>query len=85
MNRRFSNAMLSLASAALKLCTETRQLLADSAVRSGISSRAALYARPWPEVARGPRASAQNAISELVSRSGGFAAHYSLLILGVVH
>ena len=37
--------------------------LADSAVRSGISSRAALYARSWPEVARGPRASTQNAIS----------------------
>ena len=56
MDRRFSNATLSLADAALKLCTELanywRTVLADQGV---ISSRAALYARPWPEVARGSR------------------------------
>jgi hypothetical protein len=58
MDRRFSNATSSLADAALKLCT----VLANYALADQGSSRAALYARPWPEVSRGPRASARNAI-----------------------
>jgi hypothetical protein len=66
------------------------QLLADSAGRSGISSRAALYARPWPDVARGSRAFARKAIGELVfaqCQSGWRLEcwHYALLTLGVIH
>ena len=74
MDRRFSNATSSLASAALKLCTELanywRAVLAERG--EPLSPRAALYARPWPEVARGPGPSAQYAIRELVRayRSG---------------
>src|SRR5262245_34207397 len=52
-------------------CCTARALtssLADSAGRSGISSRAALYARPWPEVARGPRASARKKLAAGVDR-----------------
>ena len=62
MDRRFSNATSSLASASLRLRTE--QLLADGAGRSGesLSPRAALYARPWPEVAPGPGPPARYAI-----------------------
>jgi hypothetical protein len=46
-----------------------RQLLADSDGRSGISSRASLYARAWPEVARGPRTAARKKLAAGVDRA----------------
>jgi hypothetical protein len=70
MDRRFSNATSSLASAALKLCTELarywRTVLADQGYRPELH----YMPRPWPEVARGPRASAQNAIRLRLCQSG---------------
>ena len=63
MDRRFSNATSSLASASLRLRTELVNY-GGRAGRSGESllPRAALYARPWPEVAPGPGPPARYAI-----------------------
>jgi hypothetical protein len=66
MERRFSNATSSLASAALKLCTELarnwRAVLADQGYR------------PELHYMRGPGPKWRK-----------FAAHYTLLVLGVIH
>jgi hypothetical protein len=68
MDPRFSNATSSLASAALKLCTELanywRTVLADQ----GSPYRPELHYMRGPGVARGPGPSARYAIRELVSR-----------------
>jgi hypothetical protein len=77
MDRRFSNATSTLATAALKLCA----VLANywrTALYDQESSRAALYARPWPEVSRGC-GSARNAdpLRGVRSRNQYLAAHLS--------
>jgi hypothetical protein len=63
MDRRFSECNLKSRRQGFEIAHPARKMVADadSAGRSGIPSRAALYARPWPEVARGPRTSARNA------------------------
>jgi hypothetical protein len=107
MDRRFSNATSSLASAALKLCTELanywRTVLSDQGYRPELhymrgpgicAALARSGARPTCVCAKRdkrveftlmPEWMATRILALLLGLSGGFAAHYTLLVLGVIH
>src|SRR5262245_34789519 len=96
--RRFSNATSSLASAALKLCTEVanycRTLLSDPGYRPELHYMARSGESPTGVCAKRdrrvgfalmPEWMATRLLALLLGLSGGFAAHYTLLTLGVIH
>ncbi len=69
MDRRFSTATSSLPDAALKLCTVLANYWRTAMADQGYRPEHHLYARAWPEVARGPRTAARKKLAAGVDRA----------------